>query len=702
MSVEILVRDRGDRDDGWRVTLRDASGVREYEMHAYVDEGGRRWPLAETGGVVTSKLMALAARVAARTATAEEAAAYGRHLHTALFARGSPSMPAGTDPLPVTLRWRTDDSDLHQLVWELLHDGDGYVALRQVQPWVLTRVPVDDGAPLPTVERPPRVLFAVGSRLADPRVRAGAEVMGVLRAIQARGYAASARVLTEATVQELSSTRDRMRPDIVHLIAHGRRLPSGGVRVELRAEADGSDDPVGPTELAEALRDTAMVVLSACDAGVATPDLGAPMAARMVQAGLPLVVAMAGEISDTSCRMFTRALVASVATDLPLMHAIALGRRIAFVDATDGPATVDWALPALFAARPVPADHRVADTARQRAVRSCLRDQDEVEEPVFVARGAVLAAVDHLLNPEVNPAALVLHASGSRLGGTRALKEIAVEAVARGHAAVRIGPFLDPGDEQVPTSLPQVFHAIGQRIAWLADVHDVAAPTRLLATLAGTDVDDHDPWDARALQPRDVLDRPAAQMGRALRNDLLTLQTRLAAAKPAVFRSDAAPVVLLDDIDLYEGGLEPLLEHMGAKGLVRQHPPIPVAAFGRTDRASGAAIVQRAEVAPLGGVRAFLELSSLHCGTVDRELLYAPLLAWLLHPPSGAAELRSHAPTQVGTDAEGAWLEMWHDLLEGQPFYDQQIHRHVLKWCRLAGWLTDSDDTRYLAHLGET
>ena len=206
--------------------------------------------------------------------------------------------------------------------------------------------------PPATITRAPRVLFAVGCALNDGKVQAGAEVMGVLREIERgtgrQGSAVVARVLPVATLTKLREACENLDPDIVHLIGHGRwdgeekvgklTLAPDGVDPQTARTAKGveytaaelaeavSGPPRNPTSVERSM--PALIVVSACDsAGTASIAVGLPLGAELAALGAPVVIAMAGSISDTTCRIFTRSVVAAAARGKDLMTALATGRR---------------------------------------------------------------------------------------------------------------------------------------------------------------------------------------------------------------------------------------------------------------------------------------------------------------------------------------------------------------------------------------
>jgi hypothetical protein len=301
----------------------------------------------------------------------------------------------------------------------------------------------------------PKVLFAIGSRLTDPRVRSGAEFMGILRQLERNGGSIQPRLAELATRQSLTAELGHFRPDILHVIGHGRWFPLDDcVKLQLRAETGSGDDWV-TAKLMLGVFATAghlpkVVVLSACQTATAghgaDPVNALPFAARLVAGGVPVVIAMAGDISDTACRVFTRALTQAISDGVALADAVIKGRQAAFHAHPDLDST-DWMLPAIFLAEHLPGDTSLVDVTAIRAARTRIQDLNLAWEPVFCGRADFVAAMDRLLDAADPLNVLVACTPDGRqsYGTKRLLRELAARAVRAGRLPVLLGPFKKDG-----------------------------------------------------------------------------------------------------------------------------------------------------------------------------------------------------------------------------------------------------------------
>jgi hypothetical protein len=726
MTAAVTVKVAWSEEAGqWWVTITPPGRAPvSHPMAADHDDTGFDWPMphpstrpdrdAVSWDRTGDEFRELAGAVAERTATAVQAEAYGRHLFDALLGPDGTAALDGSPgpPLVVELCWKP--GPLHRFVWELMNDGQGYLALRESAPVVFVRLvgPRDATGPV-TITRPPRILFAVGSALDDKEVRAGAEIMGLLRDFEReagiQGTAVRTRVVTNASLARLRREYQQLDPDIVHLIGHGRwdsqaklgKLtlapdPSGAQRTP-PAEGSQSGEECTAATLAEALSKLSppstpvIVVVSACEGGVATTGAGLPLAAELA-ASVPIVIAMAGAISDTACRVFTRSVVCSVARGKEFTEALATGRRAAFAPSTPTPENVDWALPAVFLRASLPTAFKLADPQAVEGVRTVIRQHGHIRLPLFAGRYELLDDLDALLRPG-NPNVLVLYSSYEhKIGGTRALQELAAEAIRKGHLPVRIGEYTS-GD--APRTFPALAEAIAKRVLDLAKLEGVRRPRRTLLLLTG-----HDP-DGSADVPSadDLLDLPlrdpppsAHRLVDELRADVFALRDAVVAVRPEVLQSEAVPVLLLDDVHLYTDGIDDLLAQLTTTGLGVAQESLPVILFAKEHVLAGAEVARyRGKNRGQGPIK-FREL--LHVTMLPGGADGLAYLTWLLNPPRDVPGW----PDEVLAPKEGIEPKTWQGIfkmaMRERAFYDPEGHQDFAAYVLEEKWVeTGQDDT---------
>ena len=408
--------------------------------------------------------------------------AYGRWLHSALFGSMWPEIEALADGsgLELALKWAAGDHHLNALVWESMYapplpdapdeaQPEPLAGLRQPRPLVaFTRLITPStprtadqlGLPLMTV---PRVLFAMGAKPDDPFVRPGAMFLGMLRAFEAAGTCVS-RVLTEVSLADLKEYCDRSKPEIVHLVAHGVvDEESGEVGLMLNGNL------ASHAQIRGAVGDPVAVFLSACDTGRAGADQ-APLAARLVRDGVPIVAGMAGKIGVGACRLFTRKLVEAVANGSGLIEGSAIGRRAALLHAEDPANDLDWGLPTVFMSDELEPDCRILDTGATTRAYGVIRNLKIGRNPVFCGRSKVLDVTDALLprpgevrNDGAARGLFVIHSKGSldKLGSRRLLREIACRFVRAGHVPLLLGPFSSVGPTTFSQLVGELLRTIG-------------------------------------------------------------------------------------------------------------------------------------------------------------------------------------------------------------------------------------------------
>jgi CHAT domain-containing protein len=171
-------------------------------------------------------------------------------------------------------------------------------------------------------------------------------------------------VVERATLRELRLRLREGRFHIVHFMGHGvgfdEESGEGALLLETR---EGEAVLLSATELAEffeGLEAPRLVVLNACKTAVTseTVDPVQSVAASLVVAGLPAVLAQRAAIQDDAALIVAEELYRRLAQDDPIEAAVAEA-RLALRSERRG--TADWAIPALFV-RPGPADTRLPQT----------------------------------------------------------------------------------------------------------------------------------------------------------------------------------------------------------------------------------------------------------------------------------------------------------------------------------------------------
>ena len=631
--------------------------------------------------------------------------AYGRYLFDTLIGEtlwtammkdvaGQP-LPAGVKVpiVELALCWNADQGDLHRLPWELMRRADGFVAGSRAPRVAVTRMvtaravapgdPLKD--PLAPLELPPRVLFVIGTSATDSAIRPGAEIVGLLRDLSTdSNRRIFSRVLERATPKRLHEMMASFRPQVVHFICHGD-LDDGEGFLELRSD----DDPnqglqrfaVGiltDLEVNGALPQA--VVLSACQTGTMLQgQQSAPLAARLVAGGIPVVVGMAGRVSDLACRLFTRKFGETLLKGEQLVRAATDARRAALANGTPG--TIDWAYPAVFLAEHVPHgfspvvpaadDERIPSEVLISAYRLG-------RDPVFCGRQEFFDAYEQLFLSKGARAVLAAHGE-SRSGKSRLLFELTAQALRDGHV-----PILIAGDDPMwePPRTPDLLvKALIDAIVRAHEAFDVEMPASLrLQALRHFDRSNPALPASLAVHLSDKTKATAFAIRALLREDLARLVKEAREKHPAVARNNGLPIVLLDKIDQYDKDVlndlfngDQVLgdEGLGATkveaGAADRYPRIPVIL---TFAVSGPAQEILRAVVESKGSRKWLNALPIGLFRQDGE----DLLAYervLLHP-YGSKLLQGYsdraiAAAEADTDKVRDCQEMFRDTLGGRP-----------------------------------
>jgi hypothetical protein len=496
---------------GWNVGIRIGQDLIESRTVGRL--GDAPW-VAEPGcggDAALEELRDACGRVSLAMTQPGDLQAIGRHLFDALIGAeawreiGAAADAAGARLIELALGWPSGDL-LNSVCWELMHDGQSFlIGAGTPRATTLTRRVTDAGhgnGPI-SIGAPARVLFVIGSTLSDPDVRAGAEIMGLLRMMERGSAAITGRILEDADILTLQSAIASIEPDIVHFVSHGR-LTRDGPEILLRHATQAKvNEYVGAGLLAPALRTPdgdlpQLVVLSACHTGAPSTDGDAHddhttgFAAALVREGVPVVVGMTGHVSDQACRLFIHGFGRALSNGGKLIEAVTHGRRAAL--STDGGLNGrgDWALPSLFLAPSVTSDYVPVDAALTNEVHGRIAQYQLPLEPIFCGRREFFNGVDRLLDPgdPLNVVTAYVDPKTPGVGKSRLLQEMAERALREGHVVVLVNDLLLGTEAAPPKSTWDVASVllagiVGARDAFSLDVPRESALIDRMAEAAG-------------------------------------------------------------------------------------------------------------------------------------------------------------------------------------------------------------------------
>jgi len=223
------------------------------------------------------------------------------------------------------------DAELQEVKWEMMHDGEGFMALSRGMARVLdtpdrSRRGEREGGRL-------EVLVALASpvldlRLADPHEERQPHVLDledraeIFAGLEGHDFAAEFRVLRHVTRVRLDEELSR-EADVLHLTAHGQRG-----RVALEDRAWRLEEARADELAADAARGgVSLAVLESCLSAAAEPEGGPSTALAMLEGGVPMVVGMTEAVWVEAAKAFTQSLYRLLAQGHDVVQAVRLARR---------------------------------------------------------------------------------------------------------------------------------------------------------------------------------------------------------------------------------------------------------------------------------------------------------------------------------------------------------------------------------------
>ena len=248
----------------------------------------------------------------------------------------------------------TDVPEIAIWPWEFLFDSsqNRFIALSRETPLVryldfAERVEILEVAP------PLRVLLVVSSPTDYAQLDVERECGKMEEAVAELKKAGRLSVdrLDHATLGELNRALTKQTYHILHFIGHGGAdgASEGHLMFEDNDERGYAVDGSTLGTLLHNHPSMRIALLNACEgARTLGKDSFAGVAQRLVQQGIPCVVAMQFEISDASAIQFSTAFYEAVATNQPIDQAVAQGRLAIYSEVSD----LEWATPVLYLRSP--------------------------------------------------------------------------------------------------------------------------------------------------------------------------------------------------------------------------------------------------------------------------------------------------------------------------------------------------------------
>ncbi len=283
---------------------------------------------------------------------------FGGGLYQAVFCEGVGERfrasldEAAREAAGLRIRLRLADApELTDLPWEFLYDPslNRFFCLARETPLVRYLDLPARVRPL-AVQPPLRVLVVISSPTDYPRLDVAQEwqrLDSALLELQEDGRVHLDR-LEEATLAALQRRLRRNEYHVFHFVGHGGfddRTQDGVLIMEDETERG---RPVSAQHLGFLLHNhpsLRLAILNACEGGrTSRTDPFAGTAPRLIQQGIPAVIAMQFEITDQAAIALAHEFYGAVADGFPLDAALAEA-RLAILDQSSG---VEWATPVLY------------------------------------------------------------------------------------------------------------------------------------------------------------------------------------------------------------------------------------------------------------------------------------------------------------------------------------------------------------------
>lgn len=266
------------------------------------------------------------------------------------------SLPNREEPNGLRLRLLLNQApELAELPWEFLFDSSRDEFLNQSEQTPLVRF-LTLAAPRSTltVQAPLKILVVLSLPDDWEQLKANEEWQGLQKALGElveRGVIALERT-DEATLDALQKKLRQQQYHVLHFVGHGGYSNQRQENVLILENERNEGREIGSSLLGTLLsnhRSLRLVVLNACEGARANrSDPFGGVAQKLIQRGIPAVVAMQFAISDTAALKLSKTFYSALADNYPIDAALVQARLGILFDENE----VEWATPVLYSRAP--------------------------------------------------------------------------------------------------------------------------------------------------------------------------------------------------------------------------------------------------------------------------------------------------------------------------------------------------------------
>lgn len=316
-----------------------------------------------------------------------EIQALGQALYTSAFSGEVLSLFEKTiakfdDQDSLLLQLRLNGKRLEQLPWEVMHDGRNFIALdKQIS--IVRYLEHGEPVKLLNVYNPLRILFVSALPKETSNLAVEEEYRRLVATLENRIIVDDIELalLPNATLSSLNQKLSQEQFHVVHIAGHATKENKGTLLLE---NEQGEAEEISAAKLAMYLsqRGVALVILNACEGAIGSSNNQVELspfsglAQSLVQHGIPAVVAMQLQITDTAALQFSESFYENLVRTGHLGRALDEARLSIFTK------SLEWLTPVLFS----------------RTVRQDLLNTKELTEQEKSAR--VLVLKENLIDAE--------------------------------------------------------------------------------------------------------------------------------------------------------------------------------------------------------------------------------------------------------------------------------------------------------------